>query len=122
MRWVSKILLILYVVAAFKNGAILVFFEMNREEIVAEKCVERKLEVNTCQGKCHLKAMLEEVDKESQDEEQTFTFKYEVEDNVIPALLSLSIDQKQFTRVNFPENPIGLVEVYDFPDSPPPKV
>lgn len=47
---------------------ILISFELNKEYIVENLCIEKDKEVNTCQGSCHLNKELEKITPASDDE------------------------------------------------------
>jgi len=67
-------------------------YELNKEFIIKTLCVERNMEVNTCQGKCHLN---KEIEKNADKEEP----------HSIPS--------------QNPENEIFFISLYGF-NSPPP--
>lgn len=45
-------------------------FKLNQQYVVENLCVQKDLEVNTCQGTCHLKKEIQEVTTQSQDDQQ----------------------------------------------------
>lgn len=99
----------------------MLYFESNKEEIVSEICVEKDLEVNTCQGNCHLMKLLEE-DQSDDNEEGTIKLQFELEENIIPEEyshdLAVFVEKTQISQ----EYLAGLIQPFYPSDFPPPRV
>lgn len=99
-------------------------FEINKEKIVAELCVEKDLVVNECQGQCHLNKVLNEVnDNNEQDDQNNNRSKnIELEENVIPYLLKLTLPIAHKKNNQLPPFIRTITQVDLDISSPPPKV
>lgn len=69
MRVMATVLLLLIIsVQLVHRTGIAVRFNLNQAEIAQTLCVKKEVKGNTCQGKCHLKKMMqasEDADKKS---------------------------------------------------------
>lgn len=67
MKQVFAICIILAILTqSFSKLIILVNFQLNREYIAKNLCVQKKKKGNCCQGSCHLKEQLKEDEKKEQ--------------------------------------------------------
>lgn len=57
---------------AFLPSLVVLQFQLNREEIIRTRCVQRALpeESNCCKGSCHLKKELKRVERSTEGEQQ----------------------------------------------------
>ncbi len=73
----SIVLSFFVLTAVTYNSLVLWVFESNRDFFATEKCVERAVEANSCQGACQLRALLQ--DDKPVDEPKAPVFTEEIE-------------------------------------------
>lgn len=52
------------------SGIVYIDFKINQVYIAANDCIEKDLEVNTCQGSCHLKQEIKKVNNQTQSDNE----------------------------------------------------
>lgn len=94
----------------FGKYIVLASFEINKEYIVKELCVQKEEPDNCCQGSCHLKKELEKQDDANTNSQNQQKVKFEQEQNIqtflkfYPIIHLLSIceaNQKAFTLTSY---------------------
>lgn len=124
MKFIFKIIILLYCTTVFRNVIVYASFEINKEQIISELCVEKNFKVNECQGQCHLNKVLNEVnDNEEEENPKNKRIKnIELEENIIPNQFSITFPpllQKHHSLPPFITNELKVdLEIA----SPPPKV
>lgn len=69
MRYANlAFLLLILLTATFKNGVGYISFKLNQEYIAKNLCIQKEVENNCCQGKCHLTSQITKTAETNQTE------------------------------------------------------
>lgn len=94
-------------VPIFIKGGIILQWNLQREYIEQNLCVQRNVADNDCKGQCHLKKQLDKVDNSEEENQAQIPLKLKlIESEYLPVLLS-NISTNKPSQINDPYYSIG---------------
>lgn len=97
-------------------------FEIQKEFIVSEICIEKDKKVNTCQGRCHLNKVLDEINNESSDKDRSSNIQFEELEESILLNSWKPLFKFRHQKTKFPMENIREISAFSVPPHHPPQV